>query len=127
MLEVGGGGSVCGVWIEEFQGSTLNSNALQGLNRIGNMVVPNENYVLFESWLMPILDTMLDEQINDVRPLHHAPYTLHTSPCTLHPTPYTLHPTPYTLHPTPYTLHPTLHTLHLQPWVLHPAPYTLHH
>ena len=42
--------------------------ALQGLNRIGNMVVPNENYVLFESWLMPILDTMLDEQINDVSP-----------------------------------------------------------
>jgi len=30
------------------------------------MVVPNENYVLFEQWLMPILDTMLDEQINDV-------------------------------------------------------------
>merc|ERR1719199_1821328 len=29
------------------------------------MVVPNENYVLFEQWLMPILDTMLDEQIND--------------------------------------------------------------
>lgn len=47
----------------ELDGKTLR---LQGLNRIGNMVVPNENYVLFEQWLMPILDTMLDEQINDV-------------------------------------------------------------
>mmetsp|Transcript_24139 Transcript_24139/g.57556 ORF Transcript_24139/g.57556 Transcript_24139/m.57556 type:complete len:386 (+) Transcript_24139:245-1402(+) len=46
----------------ELDGRTLR---LQGLNRIGNMVVPNENYVLFESWLMPILDTMLDEQTND--------------------------------------------------------------
>ena len=29
---------------------------LQGLNRIGNMLVPNENYCKFEEWLMPILD-----------------------------------------------------------------------
>ena len=37
--------------------------AVQGLNRIGNMLVPNENYCKFEEWLMPLLDTMLDEQV----------------------------------------------------------------
>jgi len=35
----------------------------QGLNRIGNMLVPNENYCKFEEWLMPLLDKMLDEQV----------------------------------------------------------------
>mmetsp|Transcript_43493 Transcript_43493/g.102150 ORF Transcript_43493/g.102150 Transcript_43493/m.102150 type:complete len:374 (+) Transcript_43493:270-1391(+) len=36
---------------------------LQGLNRIGNMLVPNDNYVKFEAWLMPLLDKMHDEQV----------------------------------------------------------------
>jgi len=34
----------------------------QGLNRIGNLLVPNANYCKFEDWLMPILDQMLMEQ-----------------------------------------------------------------
>lgn len=34
-----------------------------GINRIGNMVVPNNNYCLFEDWIMPILDAMLKEQL----------------------------------------------------------------
>lgn len=34
----------------------------QGLNRIGNMLVPNVNYCGFEDWLSPILDAMLKEQ-----------------------------------------------------------------
>ena len=34
----------------------------QGLNRVGNMLVPNSNYCAFEDWIMPILDTMLLEQ-----------------------------------------------------------------
>jgi deoxyhypusine synthase len=34
----------------------------RGMNRIGNLVVPNDNYCKFEDWLLPILDTMLDEQ-----------------------------------------------------------------
>ncbi|OJJ45287.1 hypothetical protein ASPZODRAFT_152963 [Penicilliopsis zonata CBS 506.65] len=34
----------------------------QGLNRIGNLVVPNSNYCAFEDWLVPILDQMLEEQ-----------------------------------------------------------------
>lgn len=34
----------------------------QGMNRIGNLVVPNSNYCAFEDWVMPILDAMFQEQ-----------------------------------------------------------------
>lgn len=34
----------------------------KGINRIGNLLVPNNNYVKFEDWLMPILDKLLAEQ-----------------------------------------------------------------
>lgn len=34
----------------------------KGLNRIGNLVVPNDNYCKFEDWVIPILDKMLEEQ-----------------------------------------------------------------
>lgn len=34
----------------------------KGMNRIGNMVVPNDNYCKFEEWMVPLLDTMLEEQ-----------------------------------------------------------------
>lgn len=34
----------------------------RGLNRIGNMLVPNSNYCKFEDWVMPLLDAMLEEQ-----------------------------------------------------------------
>lgn len=34
----------------------------KGINRIGNLLVPNDNYGLFEDWLMPKLDMMLKEQ-----------------------------------------------------------------
>uniref|UniRef100_A0A0E0M1C1 Deoxyhypusine synthase n=1 Tax=Oryza punctata TaxID=4537 RepID=A0A0E0M1C1_ORYPU len=33
-----------------------------GLNRIGNLLVPNDNYCKFENWIMPIFDQMLQEQ-----------------------------------------------------------------
>ena len=33
----------------------------QGLNRIGNLLVPNENYCKFEDWLTPILDSIVDD------------------------------------------------------------------
>nr|XP_003218769.1 PREDICTED: deoxyhypusine synthase [Anolis carolinensis]XP_008105128.1 PREDICTED: deoxyhypusine synthase [Anolis carolinensis] len=33
-----------------------------GINRIGNLLVPNDNYCKFEDWLMPILDQMVTEQ-----------------------------------------------------------------
>ncbi|XP_025112536.1 probable deoxyhypusine synthase isoform X2 [Pomacea canaliculata] len=35
---------------------------MKGINRIGNLLVPNTNYCLFEDWLTPILDTLLLEQ-----------------------------------------------------------------
>jgi len=34
----------------------------RGLNRVGNMLVPNSNYCKFEDWVMPILEAMLREQ-----------------------------------------------------------------
>ncbi|KAI8048662.1 DHS-like NAD/FAD-binding domain-containing protein [Syncephalis plumigaleata] len=37
----------------------------RGLNRIGNLVVPNDNYCKFEDWMKPILDAMLAEQNSD--------------------------------------------------------------
>uniref|UniRef100_A0A0E0QRI1 Deoxyhypusine synthase n=2 Tax=Oryza TaxID=4527 RepID=A0A0E0QRI1_ORYRU len=33
-----------------------------GLNRIGNLLVPNDNYCKFENWIMPIFYQMLQEQ-----------------------------------------------------------------
>ncbi|KAJ6260657.1 hypothetical protein Dda_4884 [Drechslerella dactyloides] len=40
-------------------GATLRKS---GMNRIGNLVVPNDNYCKFEDWIVPILDKMLEEQ-----------------------------------------------------------------
>ncbi|KAI9671177.1 MAG: Deoxyhypusine synthase [Caeruleum heppii] len=40
-------------------GATLRD---QGMNRIGNLIVPNANYCAFEDWVVPILDTLLTEQ-----------------------------------------------------------------
>lgn len=34
----------------------------RGINRIGNLLAPNDNYCKFEDWLMPILDEMVTEQ-----------------------------------------------------------------
>jgi len=34
----------------------------QGINRAGNLFIPNENYCLFETWVTPILDKMVEEQ-----------------------------------------------------------------
>ncbi|KAL3810043.1 hypothetical protein ACHAXA_009456 [Cyclostephanos tholiformis] len=34
----------------------------RGINRIGNLLVPNRNYCKFEDWLMPLLCKMHDEQ-----------------------------------------------------------------
>ncbi|KAJ1825248.1 Deoxyhypusine synthase [Coemansia sp. RSA 2671] len=44
------------------KGSELRS---KGLNRIGNLIVPNDNYCKFEEWVMPILDQLLLEQTRD--------------------------------------------------------------
>nr|AWH67717.1 deoxyhypusine synthase [Amsonia hubrichtii] len=37
----------------------------KGLNRIGNLLVPNENYCKFEDWIIPIFDKMLEEQSSE--------------------------------------------------------------
>nr|CAG28993.1 deoxyhypusine synthase [Heliotropium indicum] len=34
----------------------------KGLNRIGNLLVPNDNYCKFEDWIMNIFDRMMEEQ-----------------------------------------------------------------
>ncbi|XP_074513034.1 deoxyhypusine synthase-like [Sebastes fasciatus] len=34
----------------------------KGINRIGNMLIPNDNYDIFGNWMIPILDQMLEEQ-----------------------------------------------------------------
>ena len=38
----------------------------KGLNRIGNLLVPNDNYCKFENWIMPLFDQMLLEQSTEV-------------------------------------------------------------
>ncbi|KAG0023709.1 hypothetical protein BGZ81_007948 [Podila clonocystis] len=43
----------------------------QGLNRIGNLLVPNDNYCKFEDWVVPILDSMLEEQ--KIEGMHWTP------------------------------------------------------
>ena len=45
----------------DLKGSELRA---QGMNRIGNLIVPNSNYCAFEDWVIPILDAMLEEQEN---------------------------------------------------------------
>ncbi len=47
------------------QGAELRDN---GINRIGNLLVPNDNYCKFEDWITPILDQMLVEQQEQVPP-----------------------------------------------------------
>ncbi|CAG0915075.1 unnamed protein product [Notodromas monacha] len=39
----------------------------KGINRIGNLLVPNDNYCKFESWITPILDSMRKEQLEEAR------------------------------------------------------------
>ena len=34
----------------------------RGMNRIGNLILPNDNYCKFEDWVIPLLDKMLAEQ-----------------------------------------------------------------
>lgn len=39
----------------------------EGINRIGNLMVPNSNYCAFEDWIVPLLDEMLEEQKTKVK------------------------------------------------------------
>lgn len=44
---------------DQVSGDNLRSH---GVNRIGNLYMPNDNYCKFEDWLMPILDRMVAER-----------------------------------------------------------------
>ncbi|KAL8810534.1 MAG: hypothetical protein Q9200_002502 [Gallowayella weberi] len=51
----------------------------RGMNRIGDLVVPNSNYCAFEDWVVPILDQMLAEQVasaDEEEPLVWTPSTV---------------------------------------------------
>ncbi|XP_039036146.1 deoxyhypusine synthase isoform X1 [Hibiscus syriacus] len=37
----------------------------RGLNRIGNLLVPNDNHCKFEDWIIPIFDQMMKEQLEE--------------------------------------------------------------
>ncbi|XP_002987560.2 deoxyhypusine synthase isoform X1 [Selaginella moellendorffii] len=52
---------LCPTYMGDFAlpGAQLRS---KGLNRIGNLLVPNENYCKFEDWVVPVLDQLLVEQ-----------------------------------------------------------------
>ena len=39
----------------------------KGINRIGNLLVPNDTYCKFEDWITPILDQMKKEQETEVK------------------------------------------------------------
>lgn len=56
-----------GTYLPKGDGWNLNGADLRkrGMNRIGNLVVPNDAYCRFEDWIMPILDKMKDEQDNE--------------------------------------------------------------
>lgn len=41
----------------KFSGAMLRD---RGINRIGNLLVPNDNYCSFEEWIMPIFDQMVN-------------------------------------------------------------------
>lgn len=47
----------------------LNGRELRskGMNRLGNLIIPNANYCLFEDWVSPILHAMTDEQATGTR------------------------------------------------------------
>lgn len=46
----------------KLKGRDLRAN---GVNRLGNLLIPNQNYCLFEDWVNPILNAMADEQERD--------------------------------------------------------------
>jgi deoxyhypusine synthase len=54
----------------KLKGKDLRKN---GVNRLANLLVPNNNYVVFEEWLVPILHAMTDEQLADPENVRWTP------------------------------------------------------
>ncbi len=52
----------------------------KGLNRVGNMLVPNANYCAFEDWVMPVLGAMADEGMAAAGPPGGAASPTHWTP-----------------------------------------------
>ena len=46
----------------------------KGINRIGNLIVPNNNYCKFEEWILPIWDKLLEEQNTQVLEITFAKF-----------------------------------------------------
>ena len=56
----------------------------KGVNRIGNLLIPNSNYCMFEQWIMPILDQLLEEQKTKVLVMScdlHVMFDLYVEGC----------------------------------------------
>ena len=49
-------------YVGSFSRHTGASLRARGINRVGNLYVPNDNYCAFEDWVVPILDRMFEEQ-----------------------------------------------------------------
>uniref|UniRef100_A0A7S1BPC0 deoxyhypusine synthase n=1 Tax=Corethron hystrix TaxID=216773 RepID=A0A7S1BPC0_9STRA len=49
-------------YIGDFNGQPGPELRVKGINRIGNLLVPNNNYCKFEDWFGPLLNKMHDEQ-----------------------------------------------------------------
>ena len=52
-------------FVDEFDYSGTESRKC-GMNRIGNLIAPNDGYCMFEDWLTPILQEMHKEQQENV-------------------------------------------------------------
>ena len=52
-------------YVDEFDYSGVDSRKC-GMNRIGNLIAPNDGYCMFEDWMRPILQYMLKQQQENV-------------------------------------------------------------
>ena len=52
-------------YVDEFEYIGAESRK-HGMNRIGNIIAPNDGYCMFEDWFQPILEEMLKEQKENV-------------------------------------------------------------
>ena len=61
-------------YVDKFDYNGVESRK-SGMNRIGNLIAPNDGYCLFEDWLRPILQEMLKEQTDNVSLFHYSLYS----------------------------------------------------
>ena len=56
----------------------------RGINRTGNLLLPNDNYCKFEDWVIPILDQLLIEQKEQVGGYFSVMVKVNAWSCNLH-------------------------------------------